>query len=129
AGAAGRAGCAAAPRGVGCPPRPGRARRRQTPTRGSAISHAQVGARRFFCGRSSNMMLAYLVLVEKPMDAALSTRPTLTSILVVEDFRLLRLSVVEWLKCRFPGCAVHGVETGEEALKHALAFRTDVVLL
>jgi DNA-binding NarL/FixJ family response regulator len=63
------------------------------------------------------------------MNAASSLRPTLTSILVVEDFRLLRLSVVEWLKCRFPGCAVHGVGTGEEALKHALAFPTDVVLM
>jgi DNA-binding NarL/FixJ family response regulator len=54
------------------------------------------------------------------------TRP---SILVVEDFRSLRLSVVEWLKCRFPGCVVHGVESGEEALKHAGTFHTDVVLM
>jgi len=63
------------------------------------------------------------------MNAALSPRPTPMSILVVEDFRLLRMSVVEWLKCRFPSCAVHGVDSGEEALKHAVAFRTDLVLM
>jgi len=63
------------------------------------------------------------------MNAALSPRTDPMSILVVEDFRLLRLSLVEWLKCRFPGCVVHGVESGEEALKHCLAFRTDLVLM
>jgi DNA-binding NarL/FixJ family response regulator len=67
--------------------------------------------------------------MEKPMNAAASPRAPGPSILVVEDFRSLRLSVVEWLKCRFPWCVIHGVESGEEALKHASAFRTDVVLM
>jgi DNA-binding NarL/FixJ family response regulator len=65
--------------------------------------------------------------MENPMNAAIS-RPT-SSILVVEDFQPLRLSVVQWLRCRFPGCVVHGVESGEEALKHTSTFQTDVVLM
>ena len=51
------------------------------------------------------------------------------SILVVEDFRLLRTSVVQWLQYRFPGCVVHGVETGEQALEHVRNARPDVVLM
>lgn len=51
------------------------------------------------------------------------------SILVVEDFELLRTSVVQWLQCRFPGCLVQGVESGEEALEHLRSARTDVVLM
>jgi DNA-binding NarL/FixJ family response regulator len=63
------------------------------------------------------------------MNAASRLRAAAPSILVVEDFRLLRVSVVEWLKCRFPGCVVHGVGTGEEALRHVSTFPTDVVLM
>jgi DNA-binding NarL/FixJ family response regulator len=51
------------------------------------------------------------------------------SILVVEDFQLLRASVVNWLQYRFPGCAVHGVESGEQALEHVRAAHPDVVLM
>lgn len=51
------------------------------------------------------------------------------SILVVEDFQLLRSSVVHWLQYRFPGCVVHGVESGEQALEHVRAARPDVVLM
>jgi DNA-binding NarL/FixJ family response regulator len=67
--------------------------------------------------------------MEKTMNAALRIRESSYSILVVEDFHPLRLSIVQWLRCRFPGCVVHGVESGEEALKHTQAFRTDVVLM
>jgi len=63
------------------------------------------------------------------MNAAPDPRAAPASILVVEDFRPLRLSVVHWLECRFPGCVVHGVESGEEALKHASAFRTHIVIM
>jgi len=36
---------------------------------------------------------------------------------------------VTWLECRFPGCIVHGVESGEEALKRVRAVRPDLVLM
>ena len=51
------------------------------------------------------------------------------SILVVEDFQSLRSSVVQWLEVRFPGCTVHGVDSGERALEHAGNARPDVVLM
>src|SRR5262245_40394706 len=51
------------------------------------------------------------------------------SILVVEDFQLLRASVVQWLQARFPGCVVHGVDSGEQALEHARSAHPDVVLM
>jgi DNA-binding NarL/FixJ family response regulator len=51
------------------------------------------------------------------------------SILVVEDHRSLRLSIVTWLQYRFPGSLVQGVESGEEALVHARAANLDVVLM
>jgi len=59
-------------------------------------------------------------------DAPCATRP---SILVVEDHRSLRLSVVTWLQYRFPGSLVQGVESGEQALEHASSARPDVVLM
>jgi DNA-binding NarL/FixJ family response regulator len=34
-----------------------------------------------------------------------------------------------WLKQRFPGCLVQGVESGEEALEHARNSRPDLVLM
>jgi DNA-binding NarL/FixJ family response regulator len=51
------------------------------------------------------------------------------AILVVEDFQPLRLSVITWLKFRFPECDVRGVASGEEAIEHARASRPDVVLM
>jgi DNA-binding NarL/FixJ family response regulator len=54
------------------------------------------------------------------------TRP---SILVVEDFQLLRSSVMQWLRIRFPGIHINGVGTAEEALEHARISRPDVVLM
>ncbi len=51
------------------------------------------------------------------------------SILVVEDHRSLRLSIVTWLQCRFPGSLVQGVGSGEEALAHARNARADIVLM
>jgi DNA-binding NarL/FixJ family response regulator len=54
------------------------------------------------------------------------TRP---SILVVEDFALLRSSVMQWLRVRFPGFHVKGVGSAEEALEHARISRPDVVLM
>lgn len=54
---------------------------------------------------------------------------TRASILVVEDFELLRASIVQWLQYRFPGCVVLGVGSGEEALEHMRNARTDVVLM
>ena len=63
------------------------------------------------------------------MNAAASSRPTRASILVVEDFQPLRLSVMTWLKFRFPGCDVRGAASGEDALEHARASRPDVVLM
>jgi DNA-binding NarL/FixJ family response regulator len=59
-------------------------------------------------------------------DACHALRP---SILVVEDHRSLRTSVVTWLQYRFPGSLVQGVESGEEALEHARTARPDVVLM
>jgi DNA-binding NarL/FixJ family response regulator len=56
-------------------------------------------------------------------------RASHSSILVVEDHQILRLSIVTWLECRFPGCVVHGVESGEEALKHVRAACPDLVLM
>jgi DNA-binding NarL/FixJ family response regulator len=50
-------------------------------------------------------------------------------ILVVEDHRLLRISIVSWLECRFPGSLVHGVESGQEALEYARRADPDVVLV
>ena len=63
------------------------------------------------------------------MNAATGSRPTRPSILVVEDFHLLRVSVIQWLKFRFPGCIVQGVGSGEEALAHARTFPQDIVLM
>lgn len=60
------------------------------------------------------------------MNAAAAAPP---SILVVEDFALLRSSVMLWLRQRFPECLVHGVESGEEALEHTRANRPNVVLM
>ena len=60
------------------------------------------------------------------MPETMSSRP---SILVVEDFQLLRASVVQWLQVRFPGCTVEGVDSGERALEHASAARLDVVVM
>jgi DNA-binding NarL/FixJ family response regulator len=51
------------------------------------------------------------------------------SILVVEDFYVLRTSIVRWLQCRFPGCTVHGVESGEGALEHARVASPAIVLM
>jgi len=58
-----------------------------------------------------------------------NSRTAPPSILVVEDFELLRRSVVQWLQCRFPGCVVEGVESGEQALEHLHSARTDIVLM
>jgi len=63
------------------------------------------------------------------MSSATESRPTRTSILIVEDFPLLRSSVMQWLQMRFPECLIHGVGSAEEALAHASASRTDVVLM
>jgi DNA-binding NarL/FixJ family response regulator len=63
------------------------------------------------------------------MNAKLSSSTVPPSILVVEDFQLLRASVVQWLQARFPGCVVHGVDSGEQALEHARSARPDVVLM
>ena len=63
------------------------------------------------------------------MNAASSPGATRPSILVVEDFHLLRVSVVQWLKFRFPGCIVHGVGSGEEGLVHVRTFPPDIVLM
>ena len=63
------------------------------------------------------------------MSRATDSRPTRPSILVVEDFPLLRSSVVQWLQMRFPESHVRGVGSAEEALVHARASRTDVVLM
>lgn len=63
------------------------------------------------------------------MSSATDSRRTRTSILVVEDFPLLRSSVMQWLQIRFPGSVIHGVGSAEEALMHARVSRTDVVLM
>jgi DNA-binding NarL/FixJ family response regulator len=63
------------------------------------------------------------------MNATARTPSTRPSILVVEDFALLRSSVMQWLRFRFPGCLVQGVGSGEDALAHARTFRPDVVLM
>lgn len=63
------------------------------------------------------------------MNATTDNPVTRPSILVVEDFHVLRSSVVQWLQYRFPACIVHGVETGEQALEHVRTSRVDVVLM
>jgi len=63
------------------------------------------------------------------MNAASALRTSRPSILVVEDFDLLRSSVMLWLKNRFPSCLIHGVGSGEEALEHARANSPDIVLM
>jgi len=63
------------------------------------------------------------------MNATTDSRPTRPSILVVEDFPLLRASVQQWLQMRFPECLVHGVGSAEEALAHACASPTDIVFM
>jgi CheY-like chemotaxis protein len=63
---------------------------------------------------------------KKISGASGATRP---SILVVEDHRSLRFSLVIWLQCLFPGSLVQGVESAEEALKHAGSACPDVVLM
>jgi DNA-binding NarL/FixJ family response regulator len=63
------------------------------------------------------------------MSRATDSRPPRPSILVVEDFPLLRASVMQWLQIRFPECLIHGVGSAEEALAHARGSRTDVVLM
>lgn len=60
---------------------------------------------------------------------ATGSRPTRPSILLVEDFALLRSSVLLWLRQRFPSCLVQGVESGEEALEYARTSRPDLVLM
>jgi DNA-binding NarL/FixJ family response regulator len=62
----------------------------------------------------------------KPTSDGSTNRP---SILVVEDFELLRSSVVQWLRYRFPGCMVQGVESGEQALEHLRFAHSDIVLM
>jgi DNA-binding NarL/FixJ family response regulator len=57
------------------------------------------------------------------------SRPSRPSILVVEDFPLLRSSVIQWLQMRFPECAIHGVGTAEEAREHTRASPAAVVLM
>ena len=71
---------------------------------------------------------AFRVQPLEPMNSKLNSKPQ-PSILVVEDFQALRASVVQWLQNRFPGCAVHGVDSGEHALEHARSARPDVVLM
>jgi DNA-binding NarL/FixJ family response regulator len=63
------------------------------------------------------------------MNTMPNTPSTPPSILVVEDFQLLRSSVVQWLQTRFPGCVVDGVDSGEQALEHARSARPDIVLM
>jgi two-component system NarL family response regulator len=63
------------------------------------------------------------------MNATTDSRPTRPSILVVEDFQLLRASVMQWLQMRYPGCLIHGVESAEEALAHIRGSRVDIVLM
>jgi DNA-binding NarL/FixJ family response regulator len=63
------------------------------------------------------------------MNTTTDKSVSLPSILVVEDFQLLRASVVQWLQYRFPGCAIHGVESGEQAIEHVRSARPDVVLM
>jgi DNA-binding NarL/FixJ family response regulator len=63
------------------------------------------------------------------MNRKPNSRTAPPSILVVEDFALLRSSVVDWLGYRFPGCLVQGVASGEEALAHARVARPDIVLM
>jgi len=63
------------------------------------------------------------------MDPKPNSRIAPPSILVVEDFASLRSSVVRWLQNRFPGCLVHGVDSGEQALEHARSARPDIVLM
>jgi len=63
------------------------------------------------------------------MSSATDSRPTRTSILIVEDFPLLRSGVMRWLQMRFPECLIHGVGSAEEALAHASVSRTDIVLM
>jgi DNA-binding NarL/FixJ family response regulator len=63
------------------------------------------------------------------MNAKPNTSTTPPSILVVEDFQLLRSSIVQWLQTRFPGCVVHGADSGEQALEHARSARPDIVLM
>ena len=65
----------------------------------------------------------------KAMNSTPITPMRRPAILVVEDFQLLRSSVVQWLQTRFPGCVVAGVESGEQALEHLRANRTDIVLM
>jgi DNA-binding NarL/FixJ family response regulator len=63
------------------------------------------------------------------MNPKLNSRTAPRSILVVEDFALLRSSVVRWLQNRFPSCLVHGVDSGEQALEHARSARPDIVIM
>jgi len=63
------------------------------------------------------------------MNPKPNNRTAPPSILVVEDFALLRSSVVQWLQQRFPGCVVHGVDSGEQALEHARSARPDIVVM
>jgi DNA-binding NarL/FixJ family response regulator len=63
------------------------------------------------------------------MKSAPDTRANCCSILVVEDHQLLRISIVAWLECRFPGCLVEGVGSGEEALERVRTACPDIVLM
>jgi len=63
------------------------------------------------------------------MSSATDSRPTRTSILIVEDFPLLRSNVMQWLQIRFPECLIRGVGSAEEALAHTRVSRTDIVLM
>jgi len=100
-----RTSCQVVPQGPAGPAR-------RKPYTGSAISHAQYGARRFFCRRSSNMMLR--ISCRGETDERRTQHPPDSH--VDSGRRRLptaALSVVEWLKCRFR-LRRPRVETGEE---------------
>ena len=58
-----------------------------------------------------------------------SSGATRSSILVVEDHGPLRLSVVTWLRHRFPATHVRGVGSGEQAIDQIRLAIPDIVLM